>query len=120
MAVIGATVIALTILAILEPTLWLLTTRSGRSDSSSATPAATPAVGAGWLARLRVQWDRTPSRAIVRAEPTPNRSFWSPFPQAGQFRTATPESASIRSLTLGIGCHAALRSLVAINERDPP
>jgi putative ABC transport system permease protein len=47
MAAIGATVIGLTIRSILAPTLWLLTTRSGRSDSSSATPAATRAVGAG-------------------------------------------------------------------------
>lgn len=29
-------------------------------------------------------------------------------------------SDSIRPLTLGIGCHAALRSLVAVNVRDPP
>jgi hypothetical protein len=57
-------------------------------------PAATRAVGAGWLARLRVPSKRRPSgQAIVRAERTPNRNFCSPSPQVGRLLTATPESA---------------------------
>jgi hypothetical protein len=87
-------VVGLTILAILAPSLRLLTTRSGRGDSSSATPAATRATSAGWLARLRLLSEWRPSgRAIVRAGRTPNRSFWLPSPRVGRLLTATPESA---------------------------
>jgi hypothetical protein len=87
-------VVGLTILAIPAPSLRPLTTRSGRSDRPSATPAATRATSAGWLARLRRQSDRRPSgRAIATAGRTPNRSFWSPSVRVGRLLTATPESA---------------------------
>jgi hypothetical protein len=90
-------------LAPASSTGWTISKLSGQ-----VVNAAVPAVGLvlatcrpgnriGWLALLRVQWDRTPTgRAIVRAGSTPNRSFWPPSRQAGQFAQRRPNRRSIR------------------------
>jgi hypothetical protein len=62
-----------------------------------------------------------PAAANVLGRPSPRAEPHNLYTLTAEIESPTRRAESaIRSLTLGIGCHAALRSLVAINERDPP